>query len=268
MGTVFKTRDPLPPFQPQLDPVRLRHCREAAGLTQADAGRMVGIEQHPGQYWCHYEKGKLKTPRKDTLDRMAKALNVPVEMLLVDSPAPLPPIPDPLPRPTDAEMEAIYQAGYEAGYLAGMTEGMARGGRMASALARVPPQAPQQAPTLPEAVAELTATVDAAAAMTTHVPMPGFDAEGVNSPAVMKARADACIAAGLASPDQMTRIRTALIQERPGMDPQSFSIEVARRASVEDAEAEASAVVPHIPVFFKAPAPSAIGGGLAALMGD
>ena len=123
---------------------------------------MVGIEQHPGQYWCHYEKGKLKTPRKDTLDRMAKALNVPVEMLLVDSPAPLPPIPDPLPRPTDAEMEAVYQAGYEAGYLAGMTEGMARGGRMAAALARAPQQAP--APTLPEAVAELAATVDAATA--------------------------------------------------------------------------------------------------------
>lgn len=63
----------------------LAALRQRAGLTQTELGRLVGQKQQIIAFWEQTDK----PPRSDVLPKLAKALGVPVEVLL--SPAASPP---------------------------------------------------------------------------------------------------------------------------------------------------------------------------------
>ncbi len=56
---------------------KIRSLRKERGWSQAELGERVGI---PGQHVSRYETGKIQ-PRKKTLVALAKALEVPLEVL-------------------------------------------------------------------------------------------------------------------------------------------------------------------------------------------
>ncbi len=75
---------------------RIFELRKAKGLTQEELGNLVGVD---GSYIGHIEKGRTKTPSRDVLTRLAQALEVPVQDLLVAAGYLPPPKPDQHPLP-------------------------------------------------------------------------------------------------------------------------------------------------------------------------
>src|SRR6266542_998236 len=64
--------------------MRLAELRKAAGLSQYELARYVGVPQPNIAFWEQSEK----PPRSDVLPKMAEALGVTVEnLLIVDSPS-------------------------------------------------------------------------------------------------------------------------------------------------------------------------------------
>jgi transcriptional regulator with XRE-family HTH domain len=61
---------------------RLAALRKAAGLSQAELARIIGVPQQNVAYW----ETSTKPPRSDVLPTMAKALGVRVEDILGDNP--------------------------------------------------------------------------------------------------------------------------------------------------------------------------------------
>jgi transcriptional regulator with XRE-family HTH domain len=61
---------------------RLAALRKAAGLSQADLARIIGVPQQNVAYW----ETSSKPPRSDVLPTMAKALGVRVEDILGEAP--------------------------------------------------------------------------------------------------------------------------------------------------------------------------------------
>jgi transcriptional regulator with XRE-family HTH domain len=57
---------------------RIATARRNAGLTQAEASALAGVTP---QAWADVERGR-RSPRLDTLLRMAKALDLPVSALI------------------------------------------------------------------------------------------------------------------------------------------------------------------------------------------
>ncbi|NRF26858.1 helix-turn-helix transcriptional regulator [Vibrio coralliilyticus] len=59
-------------------PIRLKHARKRAGITQKNLGVMIGMEESSASgRMNHYEKGR-HTPDISTLKKMADVLGVPL----------------------------------------------------------------------------------------------------------------------------------------------------------------------------------------------
>ena len=112
------TVPPLP-YKLPIDPNRLRARREAANLTQEQAGRATWPDNsHPLQQWNSYETGRVTTPRAPTLNAMAAVLRCdPADLLVVPPPAPTP----------DADLQAAYIQGRADGVAQGRKEGYSAG---------------------------------------------------------------------------------------------------------------------------------------------
>jgi transcriptional regulator with XRE-family HTH domain len=59
--------------------LKIRECRERAGMSQEQLAKSVGITQ---VYLCYLEKGKKKNPSITLLNKIAIALNVNINELL------------------------------------------------------------------------------------------------------------------------------------------------------------------------------------------
>ncbi len=96
-----------------LNPQSMKDLRESLGISQAEAGRKAGFGNRcPGQTWYAYETGKVTCPKRDTIERIAKALNVGVADLMIDDGAAAKGEAKPVPM---AEVEAAYAQGFADG---------------------------------------------------------------------------------------------------------------------------------------------------------
>ncbi len=96
-----------------LNPQSMKDLRESLGISQAEAGRKAGFgSKCPGQTWYAYETGKVTCPKRDTIERIAKALNVGVVDLMIDDGIAAKVEARPVPM---EEVEAAYAQGFADG---------------------------------------------------------------------------------------------------------------------------------------------------------
>lgn len=62
---------------------RIRHYREAAGLSQREVEKKTGIKR---EYLSKLENNKLKNPTYDTLTKLANGLEIDPVVLITDNP--------------------------------------------------------------------------------------------------------------------------------------------------------------------------------------
>ncbi len=97
------------------NPQAVKDYRESKGLTQEEAGKRAGFGgTASGQTWYAYEAGKITRPRTETLERIAKALEVTTDDLMVEDLSQ-----DPVGAQETAAMVEVVAA-YEQGFTDGL----------------------------------------------------------------------------------------------------------------------------------------------------